>query len=866
MIIQSIKGLREQISCWEAGMSTIEAYTTATSVTQGDTLVFCVNNSPNPGTSAYFTLDVYAVDGDYFSGTASPVFSRNGSADSHPYPPMAYASGCGWPESLPLPIIGAGWSSGLYLARVRNGDGAEATIHFVVKSSDPGSVSPILFCWPVTTCQAYNGIGGKSLYPTQNFGRYHKVSFDRPTDWESSYALPFWQWLIEQGYDVEACTSIDLHEDPDFLAQYQLVLSVGHDEYWSKEMRDNVETFVANGGNGAFFSGNTCWWQVRFEDDDRTMVCYKSALDDPLTGVDNERVTINWASAPVNRPENLLTGVSYRTGAQSSHGAPASASYQVQAADHWVFENTGVNNGDSFAAGGLGYETDAADLMNVGGVLRPTGRDGTPLNFLPLAVADLRAWRNDMDGGWATMGLYTNGGAVFTAGTIEWSNALGDPVAAQVTRNVLDRLSQPYPGKEWQLRANRQPGNEWEIIGPANDLVTLTGMIEGYLFAVNSQGDLLWRPANGENLAWDRIGDAQNVLALTAPLFGGVELLAATSDEVLGREPVGEDVPWHSIYEAPEGTVGLAFPNEDLYAVTNDGVLLTHGNAGWKEIGSAEGIVALAWWDSKLFAATSEGRLLAREAVAVDVTWEDIGQAPENTVALGAYYGALFAATSDGDLWWKAAVCEPAPLVTGNLLFYASSNGYGAAGLLDSKGYFQTSQVYPDPSAENEGLSLGWTHVVHAGNGRLLFYDSLTGKGAAAKLENDATLETIQIYPDPSAGIESFSPQWTHIVGLGNGQMLFYDARTGKGATGFLGDDGLFETWQQFPDPAQDNPAFSVGWSHVVGAKNRVLFYDNASGKGATGRVDDDGRVYTLQNYPDPAVGHPRSRSGGLTL
>jgi hypothetical protein len=86
--------------------------------------------------------------------------------------------------------------------------------------------------------------------------------------------------------------------------------------------------------------------------------------------------------------------------------------------------------------------------------------------------------------------------------------------------------------------------------------------------------------------------------------------------------------------------------------------------------------------------------------------------------------------------------------------------------------------------------------------------------------------------------------------------MLFYDARTGKGATGFLSEDGLFETWQQFPDPDEGNPSFSVGWSHVVNVNDKVLFYDAASGKGAVGEIDDEGNFSTLQNYPDPATGH----------
>ena len=49
---------------------------------------------------------------------------------------------------------------------------------------------------------------------------------------------------------------------PNLLSNYRLLVSVGHDEYWSEEMRDNVEAFLENGGNAAFLSGNTCWWAV----------------------------------------------------------------------------------------------------------------------------------------------------------------------------------------------------------------------------------------------------------------------------------------------------------------------------------------------------------------------------------------------------------------------------------------------------------------------------------------------------------------------------------------------------------------------------------------------------------------------------
>ena len=49
---------------------------------------------------------------------------------------------------------------------------------------------------------------------------------------------------------------------------YDLVLSVGHDEYWSAGQRHAVEAHVRRGGNFASFSGNTMFWQVRLEQRD----------------------------------------------------------------------------------------------------------------------------------------------------------------------------------------------------------------------------------------------------------------------------------------------------------------------------------------------------------------------------------------------------------------------------------------------------------------------------------------------------------------------------------------------------------------------------------------------------------------------
>src|SRR5436190_780282 len=63
-------------------------------------------------------------------------------------------------------------------------------------------------------------------------------------DWE----LPFMEWAEREGFEIGVCTNADLEEHPEVLDGASLYLSVGHDEYWSRGMRDTVEAFIARGG------------------------------------------------------------------------------------------------------------------------------------------------------------------------------------------------------------------------------------------------------------------------------------------------------------------------------------------------------------------------------------------------------------------------------------------------------------------------------------------------------------------------------------------------------------------------------------------------------------------------------------------
>ena len=131
-------------------------------------------------------------------------------------------------------------------------------------------------------------------------------------NWEQ----PFVEWAERAGYKMEYAVNSDLEFHPENLKHYRLVLSVGHDEYWSSPMRDHLEAFIAGGGNVAFFSGNSVCWQVRSEDNGRSLVGWKEAYkQDPYyESGDHKLLTTLWCSRLINRPENQLTGVSFAYG------------------------------------------------------------------------------------------------------------------------------------------------------------------------------------------------------------------------------------------------------------------------------------------------------------------------------------------------------------------------------------------------------------------------------------------------------------------------------------------------------------------------------------------------------------------------
>jgi len=504
-------------------------YTDLSSVAQNGTIVFYVTI---PGVSQndpqQFQIDIYRQG----EGIGNPIDTLYGTAfeqqDATNDPDQ---DGCGWEPSLTFNLPDDNnHKSGAYIAKLSTTNHDDFPIVFFIKTASPGQNGKILFVSSVSTWQAYNIFKNKNLYGDLSGifeNRARKVSLLRPVQyggnregawWFIQWERQFIQWfykaktnnLLPSDMEMEFCTSIDLHADPDLVNNYKLILSIGHDEYWSWEMRDTIENFIAAGGNVAFLSGNVSWWQVRFEEDDLgtpiTMVCYKDAEEDPEQ---NEQLkTINWFEESIGRPENLMTGLSYYWG--TALWAGFDSEYKVSLQRHWLFKDTDVEDRDSFGAELFDhFETDAADFRDLdrkfpiptGNLAFETTEFTAPKDFMILASANLTGVgenEGSYDGpsnhnGWATMGIFRipGGGFVFHGSNYNWArNGLSPYISnndwnifSKITKNILETLGDDFEAQPFLLiNGDFENGNlnGWTKIGGGSASVSSPGYSSNY--------------------------------------------------------------------------------------------------------------------------------------------------------------------------------------------------------------------------------------------------------------------------------------------------------------------------------------------------------------------------------------------------
>lgn len=443
----------------------IEGYAGQVSYKPGDMLSLHVSTS-----APKFSLEIARL------GAKREVVLAKSDLDGalHKVPDDASSHGCRWPNAFEFQLPLA-WKSGYYQVTLRvkdDGDpfarrgkrSCESECFFILKPEVPGRNARILLALATNTYTAHNSWGGHSLRAENSRAKLQasRVSFQRPPASEFSRREQlFVAWAEKNDYVLDYCANLDVgdREDNGFLQAYRLVLSVGHDAYWTYSMRNRVESFLENGGNVAFFSGNACCWQVRY--DDNALECHKERFNqDPyFRRQDHGYLTTLWSHHLINRPENQLTGVGFLWGGRHrSHEQfpDGPGAYTIHRPEHWVFAGVKLKKDDKLGGKNfiVGEYCDGCEMVWKDGIPAPTHRDGTPKTFTILATCPAK-WHPD-DCIWyerfekdrtgnAVLGVHDRNGpsTVFTCGSSNWALGLGgaDPTVERITKNVLDRLS-----------------------------------------------------------------------------------------------------------------------------------------------------------------------------------------------------------------------------------------------------------------------------------------------------------------------------------------------------------------------------------------------------------------------------------------
>jgi hypothetical protein len=362
-----------------------------------------------------------------------------------------------WRPSLTL-TVDPSWPPGDYLLKLVVATG-QRYVPLTVR--DDTSHAALVVQNAVTTWQAYNRWGGRSLYVGRDGSlatRSRVASFDRPYAAEQGAGdflgneLPLVRLVESLGLDVTYWTDVDLHRHPGRLLAHRSLVSLGHDEYWSTRMRRGAEAARAAGVNLVFLGANAVYRHIRLQPSptgpDREEVNYKpwSVGDDPAWRTDPSEVTTDWRQPPLNDPESRLLGALYECN-------PVRAAGVVVAPSSWLFARAGVRS-RTILPGLVGDEYDRVQPRRP----RPPG-----VELLLHSPVTCRGRPSFADATWYTA---ASGAGVFDAGTGSWvcqldracaehrRSAVTARVVRVVTTNLLRAVAAGPAGEHHPSRSN----------------------------------------------------------------------------------------------------------------------------------------------------------------------------------------------------------------------------------------------------------------------------------------------------------------------------------------------------------------------------------------------------------------------------
>ena len=447
----------EPVELWRSPR--IEGYCSETSVSAGDTLKVMVSTNP----VSEFDLEIYRTG--YYGGTGGRFMNRfesiQGKTQADPPIGENRLRECKWEASVEFEIP-KDWLSGVYLGKfTEKKGGVQSYVIFIVRDNRP---CDLLFQCSDTTWQAYNS------WPTNEWSLYHNdengytgykkrkkwstnandtgwVSFDRPyaqfcqdhlVDRPSSvgsgefllWEFPLSYWIEQQGYDVSYISNVDTHRHGPRLQRTKGFISVGHDEYWTREMYDNAIAARDAGVNLAFLSGNSVWGMVPLmpsaEGQNHRIFRRGGVFVGEEFSEEFQRKRGIGPKYPPGPDGALLMG-----GRMAGIGG---GGWTCATPDHWLYEGTGMKEGDVIK-GLIGWEwhgDPAVDLPGMEFLAHSKTKNGQGKTQSPHI---------------ATIYDGPKGNVVFNAGTIWWAQGMSSPPGHVLPAHKAAKPSSTVEGK-----------------------------------------------------------------------------------------------------------------------------------------------------------------------------------------------------------------------------------------------------------------------------------------------------------------------------------------------------------------------------------------------------------------------------------
>ena len=273
-------------------------------------------------------------------------------------------------------------------------------------------------------------------------------------------------WLENQGADYDVITDEDLHfEGLDCLADYKVIMTGCHPEYWTGPMLDALEAYLDGGGRLMYLGGNGFYWATTYDPGRRHVVeirrgfagsrAWESHPGETQFASTGEQCGI-WRH--LGRPPNAIVGTGF-----SCQGWDANTPGYRRLPDSFdpraAFIFSGVGGDEIIGDFGLVMNGCAGDELD-----RVDHNLGTPSHTLVLATsagehsayylichedifvmhANIDATRNDDARADMVFFETANGGAVFSVSSINWFSGLShndyENNVSRITSNVLNNF------------------------------------------------------------------------------------------------------------------------------------------------------------------------------------------------------------------------------------------------------------------------------------------------------------------------------------------------------------------------------------------------------------------------------------------